>query len=196
MAVKQTIPYNHGIFFITITCHKWMPLIEKTNSYDAVYNWFDHLKSKGHYFVGYAVMPNHIHALIGFQNTGKKINTIIGNGKRFMAYQIIDRLKEQNEEGLLNRLQLAVETKDRQRNKQHEVWDDSFDWKDCRSDDFIKQKLDYMHNNPCKGKWNLASSPIAYKHSSASFYLAGGQGNYSVTSFMDLKDIDLSRLVS
>jgi hypothetical protein len=57
-------------------------------------------------------------------------------------------------------LQLAVETKDRQRNKQHEVWDDSFDWKDCRSDDFIKQKLDYMHRNPCKGKWNLASSPL------------------------------------
>ena len=84
MAVKQTIPYNHGIFFITITCHKWISLIEQTNSYDAVYKWFDYLKSKGHYIVGYTIMPNHIHALIGFQNTGKRINTIIGNGKRFM----------------------------------------------------------------------------------------------------------------
>jgi hypothetical protein len=90
---------------------------------------------------------------------------------------------------------LQWKKKDRQRNKQHEVWDDSFDWKDCRSDEFIKQKLDYMHNNPCKGKWNLASSPIAYKHSSTSFYLAGVQTNYPVTSFMDLKDVDLSRLV-
>ena len=193
MAVKQTIPYNHGIFFITITCYKWIPLIEKTNSYDAVYNWFDHLKSKAHYIVGYTIMPNHIHALIRFQNTGKKINTIIGNGKRFMAYEIITRLKEQNEEEMLNQLQLAVEIKDRQRNKQHEVWDDSFDWKDCTK--FIKQKLDYMHNNPCKGKWNLASSPVEYKHSSAFFYATGEQGNYQVTSFMELKDVDLSRLV-
>ena len=195
MAVKQTIPYNHGIFFITITCYKWIPLIERTNSYDAVYNWFDHLKSKGHYIVGYTIMPNHIHALIGFQNTGKRINTIIGNGKRFMAYQIIDRLNEQNEEEMLNQLQLAVETKDRQRNKQHEVWDDSFDWKDCRSDKFIKQKLDYMHNNPCKGKWNLARSPGEYLHSSACFYATGVQGHYPVTSYMELKDVDLSRLV-
>ena len=177
MAVKQTIPYNHGIFFITITCHKWIPLIEQTNSYDSVYNWFDHLKSKGHYIVGYIIMPNHIHALIGFQNTGKRINTIIGNGKRFMAYEIITRLEKQHEEELLNRLKLAVEKKDKQRNKQHEVWADSFDWKDCLSDEFIKQKLDYMHNNPCKGKWNLASSPVAYKHSSAFLYATGEQGN-------------------
>ena len=60
MAVKQTIPYNHGIFFITITCHRWIPLIEKTSSYDAVYNWFDHLKNKGHYIIGYTIMPNHL----------------------------------------------------------------------------------------------------------------------------------------
>jgi hypothetical protein len=62
-----------------------LPLIEQTNSYDAVYNWLDHLKEKGHYVAGYTIMPNHIHALIGFQNRGQSINTIVGNGKRFMA---------------------------------------------------------------------------------------------------------------
>ena len=82
-------------------------------------------------------MPNHLHALIGFQNAGKSINTIIGNGKRFMAYEIIQRLKEQDKHDLLHCLQQAVENKDRQRNKQHEVWSDSFDWKICRSEDFI-----------------------------------------------------------
>ena len=34
-------------------------------------------------------MPNHLHALIAFRNTGQSINTIVGNGKRFMAYEII-----------------------------------------------------------------------------------------------------------
>jgi hypothetical protein len=50
MPVKQTIPYNEGVFFITFTCHKWMPLIDLTNSHDLVYKWFDYLKSKGHSF--------------------------------------------------------------------------------------------------------------------------------------------------
>jgi hypothetical protein len=36
---------------------------------------------------------NHIHTLIGFRNTGKSINTIIGNGKRFMAYDIVKQLE-------------------------------------------------------------------------------------------------------
>ena len=44
-------------------------------------------------------MPNHLHALIAFSNTGKNINKIIGNGKRFMAYDIVGKLKEKMEPG-------------------------------------------------------------------------------------------------
>ncbi len=40
-----------GIYFITFTCYKWMPLIELTNSHDLVYKRFDYLKSKGHLFL-------------------------------------------------------------------------------------------------------------------------------------------------
>jgi hypothetical protein len=50
-----------------------------------------------------------------------------------------------------------------------------------------------MHNNPCKGKWNLAPSPKQYKHSSAHFYLADEQGYYPVTSYMELKDVDFDK---
>ena len=49
-------------------------------------------------------MPNHLHALIVFRDMSKSINTIIGNGKRFMAYEIIKRLKERSEEGILLKL--------------------------------------------------------------------------------------------
>ncbi len=48
MPVLQTIPFKDGTFFIAFTCHNWLPLIDKTAGYDTVYNWFDHLKSKGH----------------------------------------------------------------------------------------------------------------------------------------------------
>ena len=105
----------------------WLALIEQTNGYDLVYKWFDHLKDKGHYINGYVIMPNHLHALIAFRNTGQLINTIIWNGKRFMAYEIVKRLQQQGETKLLHQLNLSVEAKDRERNKKHEVWEDSFD---------------------------------------------------------------------
>lgn len=196
MPVKRKIIEPDGVFFITITCHQWLPLIEMTNGYDIVYKWFDHLKSKGHYINGYVIMPNHLHALIAFRNTGQSINTIIGNGKRFMAYEIIKRLEQQNETELLHRLNLSVEAKDRERNKKHEVWEDSFDWKECRTNKFMKQKLDYMHDNPCRGKWNLVTDVTKYEHSSAKFYLTGEQGIYHLMNYLKLADIDLTKPVS
>jgi REP element-mobilizing transposase RayT len=192
MPVKRKITNPDGVYFITFTSYQWLHLIEITNSYDLIYNWFDHLKSKGHYIAGYVIMPNHVHSLIAFRNTGKSINTIVGNGKRFMAYEIVKRLEARQDMQTIELLQSAVETTDRKRNKKHEVWEDSFDRKECISNEFIEQKLDYMHENPCRGKWKLAEDPASYPHSSALFYLTGEQGLYEVFNYLALGDIDLT----
>lgn len=193
MPVKRKITEPDGVYFITFTCCQWLPLFEITKGYDLIYNWFDHLKSKGHYVTGYVIMPNHVHVLIGFGNTGQSINTIVGNGKRFIAYEIIKRLNQQEDTKLLYQLNLAVEAKDRERNKKHEIWEDSFDWKECRTHKYMRQKLDYIHENPCRGKWNLAVAPAEYKHSSARFYITGEHAAYPVTNFLELDDIDLTK---
>ena len=82
------------MFFITFTCYQWLSLIDKVNGYEIIYKWFDHLKSNDHFINGYVIMPNHVHALITFIDTTQSINTVIGNGKRFMAYEIINQLKK------------------------------------------------------------------------------------------------------
>ena len=92
-----------------------MPLLEITNAYDAVYKWFNYLKEKEHYITGYVIMPNHFHLLVAFSKTNKNINTIIGNGKRFLAYEVITRLKNANNVSILNQLAEAVEVTDRKR---------------------------------------------------------------------------------
>ena len=193
MPVKRTIPFLSGTYFITFTCHQWLPLIDKINGYDIIYNWFDHLKSKGHYINGYVIMPNHVHVIISFIETGQSINTIIGNGKRFMAYEIIKRLAQNGETALLLKLSSQVEAKRKANKKLHEVWELSFDWKECGSPAFVNQKLDYIHDNPCSKKWNLCNSPVEYKHSSAKFYIAGEQGIYLVTNFMEMEDVEFTK---
>ena len=164
---------RRGIYFITFTCHSWLPLIDITNSYELVYNWFDLITSKGHTVVGYVIMPNHIHLLLYFAGGKQSLNTIVGNGKRFMAYEIINRLTNMQDWKLLKRLSIAVKTKDQEKGQKHEVWEDSFDAKQCRTEKFILQKLNYIHWNPCTGKWKLAFKPYNYFHSSASFYELG-----------------------
>ena len=109
-----------------------------------------------------------------------------------MAYEIIERLEVNNEVGLLQELSDHVELIRKANKKLHEVWETSFDWKDCRSNTFVWQKLDYMHSNPCTGKWQLAANPIEYFHSSAKFYLTGVQGIYPVTNFMKMEEVNFN----
>jgi len=187
------IPYYDGVFFITFTCWRWMSLFEAANGYYAIYKWFDVLKSQGHYITGYVIMPNHFHGLLAFRNTQRlPINTIIGNGKRFIAYEIIRQLTELNETDILHKLEKSVKKKDLRRGKRHEVFQPSFEWKECETDKFIEQKLNYIHNNPCTVKWKLAENPWDYVHSSAQFYYTGKQGIYEVLAYQKLQDVDLT----
>lgn len=186
MPVRKDIPYHQGMFFITFTCYKWLSLIEQTNSYDLVYGWFDYLKDQNHRIAGYVIMPNHIHVMVDFSATAKKINKIIGDGKRFMAYEIIKRLEEAGKSEVLTMLEKAVTAKSKDKGKKHQVWEESFDWKICETEDFAYQKLLYMHNNPCSGKWKLVEDITKYEHSSARYYISGKHAGYEV---IDVEEI-------
>lgn len=193
MPIKREIPATEGVYFITFTNYGWKPLIALTNSYDLIYQWFVYLQQQGHFVLGYVIMPNHVHTIIAFRNCNKSLNTIVGNGKRFMGYGIVSRLKAMNNNQVLNELSKAVSDKEKERDKKHEVWEPSFDWKECRTNEYILQKLDYMHDNPCKGKWNLVNAPYEYLHSSARFYIANEHAGFEVFNYCKLADIDLTK---
>jgi REP element-mobilizing transposase RayT len=174
MAVRTTHDQlANSIYFVTFTCYKWMHLIEKTNTYYTVYKWFDKLYEKKINVTGYVIMPNHVHVLIHFPEMPKSLNTIIGNAKRFMAYEIIRRLEAAKENELLDTLHAAVSKRERKKGQIHKVFEDSFEAKECYSKEFIYQKLNYIHHNPISGKWNLVNDFTDYIHSSASFYENG-----------------------
>ena len=180
MSIKNKISERSGIFFISFTCGQWLSLFEITNSYSNIYKWFDHLKAKGHKILAYVIMPNHIHILFEFIKAEKDINTIIGNGKRFLAYEIIKTLKKQNNLEILSKLSEATSNSDKRSNKNYKVFEKSFDCKQITGPYFFEQKLNYIHNNPCTGKWMLADCPKNYFHSSAKFYITGIHAAYPV----------------
>ncbi len=105
MAVKLKHSDTYSTYFITFTCIEWLPLFEVTNTYDIVYNWFDIIKKNYDADVmAYVIMPNHLHVILHFQKEGFDLNKIIGNGKRFIAYEIINRLENTGKTELLSHL--------------------------------------------------------------------------------------------
>jgi REP element-mobilizing transposase RayT len=170
MTIKRTISETQGIFFVTFTCYKWLNLFSIANSYDIVYNWFDVLLANGHKIIGFVIMPNHVHAIIAIYSSKQSLNTILANGKRFMAYSIVKRLEILNEKKILLELSKDILPNEKKKGQLHKVFETSFDVKVCRTTNFIKQKLDYIHNNPCNKKWMLVNEPIEYRHSSMRYY--------------------------
>jgi REP element-mobilizing transposase RayT len=173
MPVKYKHDDSYSMYFCTFTCFNWLSLIEITKSYDQVYNWFNILKQEKASVVAFVIMPNHLHCILHFPDAGFDLNKIIGNAKRFMAYEIINRLKENKQTALLEVLAAAVTERERKKGQLHKVFKDSFDAKAIFSDKFLMQKMDYIHHNPISGKWNLAKDFVSYEHSSASFYELG-----------------------
>ena len=49
----------------------------------------------------FVIMPNHFHVLLFLSHTGTGLNTLVGECKRFMAYEIVGSLKKQGKNSIL-----------------------------------------------------------------------------------------------
>jgi len=143
-----------------------------------VYKWFDYLKEQGYGTIAYVIMTNHMHTILYFPNPGFHFNMIIGNAKRLMAYEIIKRLEQADEQTILNYLSGELTQREKNKGQIHKVFTDSFDAKGIYNEKFFNQKLNYIHRNPVSGKWQLATDYTEYGHSSASFYETGEVKHY------------------
>ena len=69
---------------------------------------------------------------------------------------------------LLNYFKSRARVKD---GAKHKLFEDRYDSLIIQSRKFFLEKLNYIHRNPCAGKWRLAEDPENYKYSSASNYI-------------------------
>jgi REP element-mobilizing transposase RayT len=171
MSIKTIQDEKNTTYFITFTCHDWIPLIETSESYNAFYTWFKNLNKHKIPLLAYVIMPNHFHGIVHIPLQSKhNINKIISNGKRFIAYEMIKSLQAKGCTKLLETLNKSLTKSEKAKNQRYKVFISSFDCKEIFSDDMFYTKLDYIHFNPVRGKWNLVEDYPLYKHSSAAFY--------------------------
>ncbi len=187
MAIRYKHSDIYSMYFCTFTCCNWINLFEISNTYDAVYNWFKILKDKYNCdVVAYVIMPNHVHCILYFKDAGFDLNKIISNGKRFMAYEIIAQLKDKGATDVLKTLSDALTEREKKKGQLHKVFKDSFDAKAIYSENFLMQKISYIHFNPVSGKWNLVNDFTNYEHSTASFYELGISKHFTPLHYREI----------
>jgi len=187
MAVRTVFSDDDKLFYVTFTCFDWLPLIEITNSYDIIYNWFRHIQEKYDVEItGYAIMPNHIHCILSLPHKGILLNKVMAEGKIYMARKILDRLKRGGEVKILEQLKEGVTASRHKKGQQYIIFRRGFDAKVIRSKKFLLQKIGYIHQNPVRGNYNLVEDWRDYPHSSAAFYEYGNRGYFKPVHYDEL----------
>ena len=110
----------------------------------------------------------------------------MGNGKRFMAYEIIKRLTEQKLHKILLQLKEGLTERDVKKGQKHKAFEDSFDAMPIYHRNFLLQKINYIHLNCVWGKWKLADHWEDYEFSIARFYVKNNQDLFAPVHFEEL----------
>ncbi|UAY50624.1 transposase [Ferruginibacter albus] len=153
-----------NIYFWTATIHKWYPLLQNDTEKKLIADSLKTLSDKGAITVyAFVIMPNHIH-LIWQLNAPNGKESAKGSFLKFTAHEFKKMLKLSG--GLENYKVDAA-------NKEYQFWQRDSLGIEIWSREVAKQKLNYIHNNPVSGKWQLAKNDISYYYSSAKFYEDG-----------------------
>ena len=157
------------MLFITITTVGWVDIFTRLNQKYIITEALTYCqKFKGLEVYAYCLMPSHLHILCKAVNSFI-LSDVIRDFKKFTSKKIIQTIIEEPEsrrKWLLAYFNKACEHL--KRKQQYKVWQDGYRAEVAYSTSFIKEKINYIHNNPVKDK--VVQFPEDYIFSSARNY--------------------------
>lgn len=152
--------YGQGDFhFITFSCHKRMALLGTASARDLLLRVLNEVRTQYQFaLVGYVIMPEHVHLLIGEPRVGDLSKVIQG-----LKLRVSKRVRRAAVQSGASRLRGEV--------AKH-FWQPRFYDFNVWSAKKRKEKLDYMHRNPVTRK--LVDDPGDWAWSSYASYSARG----------------------
>ncbi|MDZ7798159.1 MAG: transposase [Patescibacteria group bacterium] len=186
MSLKTINIENHAYFVTSKVYYNLEIFVYNKFCQMLINNFKFYRKAKNFKLLGYVIMPNHLHTIIWPQGKNS-ISDIMRDFKEFTAKQIIKSLNHR--EALAPRPELSKyiartglgtgsspskilkcfkKGAKNINNQNYKVWQ-SRNWiENIFSIKFLKQKLNYIHNNPVRAK--LVKKPEDYKYSSFKNY--------------------------
>ena len=169
MSTKYKATTTEDAYFITITTVGWVDIFTRLNQKHIISNALRYCQgNKGLEIYAYVIMSSHIHLLCKATD-GIILSDVIRDFKKFTSKKIIQTIIEEPEsrrDWLLDYFSKACEHLKRE--QQFKVWQDGYHAEHIYSNSFVKQKINYIHNNPVIEK--VVTLPEDYYFSSARNY--------------------------
>jgi REP element-mobilizing transposase RayT len=170
--VNQDRPY-----FLTLQVVRWVDIFSRKVYRDIIADSLNFcVENKQLTIYGYVIMSNHIHLIA--RSCNENLSGTIRDFKSFTSKEMLKAIQggtESREKWMLSIFKNAAIR--HKRNSEYQVWTHENHAEEIFSYPFLKQKLDYTHNNPVRAGWVL--NPEEYLYSSAKDY-AGEKGLVNV----------------
>lgn len=160
--------------FLTFTVCGWIDLFTRKIYRDIVMDSFRFAQKNGQLILNaYVVMSNHIHLIARANDKQKKtLSDIVRDFKKFTHHEmmpIIESEAESRRQWMVHQFNYFGRINPNNEIKQ--IWVNNSHPEECYSHEFIKSKLNYIHENPVRA--GIVVNPEEYIYSSASNYISG-----------------------
>jgi putative transposase len=166
MRSRYRVNQPDAAHFITSTIVEWLPVFTSAACCDIVVSSLEYCRAeKGLNIYAWVILDNHFHAILAAPD----LANILRDLKSFTANQILAQLQSERRGWLLNQLRYYRAA---HKPNEHQVWQEGAHPQAIFDDEMMRQKFEYLHNNPVKR--GFVTSPEHWRYSSAHEWLGGG----------------------
>ncbi len=159
-------------YFLTSTVVEWLPIFSDPQIAEILFESLRFLQRERSLIkYAYMILENHLHMVASSEDMGKTMKEF----KSYTAAEIVDYLEKHGSVDMLKMLQrakLPYKTESK-----HQVWQEGSHPEQITSEEMLRQKIEYIHNNPVKRGY--VDEPIHWRYSSARNY-EGEKGRIDV----------------
>jgi len=158
-----------GTYYVTTTIVGWQDVFTSRPYFEVIVESLGHcMAHKNLHLHGYVIMPNHAHYIV---STGGAItlSNVMRDFNTHTSRKITDLLKKEQKRTLLRVFHDAA-LRDA-RGNEFKVWQTGFHPIAIVEEEFFRQKLGYLHDNPVRK--GLMERAEQWRYSSARNYLFG-----------------------
>ena len=165
---RYTIRHDAAPHFMTATVNHWLPLFTRPARVNIILDSWRYLQREaGLMLYGYVILENHLHLVAAAPELGHTMQRF----KSHTARQIVDCLEQQGSARLLELL--ALFKRPHKTGSVYQVWEEGYHPQLIETEAAMRQKLEYIHQNPVKRGY--VDCPEHWRYSSARDY-AGQAG--------------------
>ncbi|WP_428653419.1 REP-associated tyrosine transposase [Runella sp.] len=169
MGLKNKISEGY-VYFLTMTVVDWVDVFTRPVYKNIIVNSLLYCqKEKGLEVYAWVLMTNHLH-LLASAKEGYHLSDILRDFKKFTSKKIVETISnepESRKQWMLYRFNYHGFW--HPKNQHFKFWQDGNEAKEIHTNDFLFQKLHYIHDNPVRA--TIVEYPEEYLYSSARDYV-------------------------